>query len=112
MRLDRPVPRPAKVLAIGHELRSTTSPRSGREQPEYQYWFNKQRTCVVGPGAPIVVPRVSNMVDYEGELAMVVGRRCRYVTVDRALDVIAGYTVMNDVSVRDWQWRTPDLHDG
>ena len=84
----------------------------GREQPEYQYWFNKQRTCVVGPGAPIVVPRVSNMVDYEGELAMVVGRRCRYVTVDRALDVIAGFTVMNDVSVRDWQWRTPTFTMG
>ena len=51
-----------------------TSRRSGDEAPEYQYWFNKQRTCVVGPGAHVVVPRVSYMVDYEGELAMVVGQ--------------------------------------
>jgi 2-keto-4-pentenoate hydratase/2-oxohepta-3-ene-1,7-dioic acid hydratase in catechol pathway len=111
VRLMAPVPRPAKVLAIGLNYFDHIA-EMGREQPEYQYWFNKQRTCVVGPGAPIVVPRVSNMVDYEGELAMVVGRRCRYVTVDRALDVIAGFTVMNDVSVRDWQWRTPTFTMG
>ena len=60
----------------------------------------------------MVVPRVSYMVDYEGELAMVVGRRCKNVPVDRALDVIAGFTVMNDVSVRDWQWRTPTFTMG
>ena len=111
VRLLAPVPRPAKVLAIGMNYFDHIA-ELGREQPEYQYWFNKQRTCVVGPGAPVVVPRVSNMVDYEGELAMVVGRRCRYVTVDRAMDVIAGFTVMNDVSVRDWQWRTPTFTMG
>ena len=111
VRLLAPVPRPAKVLAIGLNYFDHIA-ELGREQPEYQYWFNKQRTCVVGPGAPVVVPRVSNMVDYEGELAMVVGRRCRYVPVDRALDVIAGFTVMNDVSVRDWQWRTPSFTMG
>ncbi len=106
-----PVPRPAKVLAIGMNYAAHVA-EIGRDAPEYQYWFNKQRTCVVGPGAPVVVPRVSNMVDYEGELAMVVGRRCKNVPVDRALDVIAGYTVMNDVSVRDWQWRTPTFTMG
>jgi 2-keto-4-pentenoate hydratase/2-oxohepta-3-ene-1,7-dioic acid hydratase in catechol pathway len=111
VRLLAPVPRPAKVLAIGMNYLDHIA-ELGREQPEYQYWFNKQRTCVVGPGAPVVVPRVSNMVDYEGELAMVVGRRCRYVTVDRALEAIAGFTVMNDVSVRDWQWRTPSFTMG
>jgi 2-keto-4-pentenoate hydratase/2-oxohepta-3-ene-1,7-dioic acid hydratase in catechol pathway len=111
VRLLAPVPRPAKVLGIGMNYANHIA-ELGREVPEYQYWFNKQRTCVVGPGASIVVPRVSNMVDYEGELAMVIGRRCRYVPVDRALDVIAGYTVMNDVSVRDWQWRTPSFTMG
>jgi 2-keto-4-pentenoate hydratase/2-oxohepta-3-ene-1,7-dioic acid hydratase in catechol pathway len=111
VRLLAPVPRPAKVLAIGMNYFDHIA-ELGREQPEYQYWFNKQRTCVVGPGSPVIVPRVSNMVDYEGELAMVVGRRCRYVTVDRAMDVIAGFTVMNDVSVRDWQWRTPTFTMG
>ncbi len=111
VRLLAPVPRPAKVLAIGMNYAAHIA-EIGREAPEYQYWFNKQRTCVVGPGAQIVVPSVSNMVDYEGELAMVVGRRCRNVPVDRALDAIAGFTVMNDVSVRDWQWRTPTFTMG
>ncbi|HZU78718.1 MAG TPA: fumarylacetoacetate hydrolase family protein, partial [Acidimicrobiales bacterium] len=74
---------------------------------EHQVWFNKQRTCVVGPGAPVEMPAVSDMVDYEGELAFVIARRCRQVPVADALSVIAGFTVMNDVSVRDWQWRTP-----
>jgi 2-keto-4-pentenoate hydratase/2-oxohepta-3-ene-1,7-dioic acid hydratase in catechol pathway len=111
VRLCAPVQRPAKVLAIGMNYADHVA-ETGRDAPEYQYWFNKQRTCVVGPGAPIVVPRVSNMVDYEGELAVVIGRRCRYLTVDRALDVVAGYTVMNDVSVRDWQWRSPTFTMG
>ena len=111
VRLLAPVPRPSKVLAIGMNYRDHIR-ELGREAPEYQYWFNKQRTCIVGPGADIVVPRVSNMVDYEGELAMIVARRCNYVPVDRAMDMIAGFTVMNDVSVRDWQWRTPTFTMG
>ena len=109
--LIAPVPHPAKVLAIGMNY-SDHIAELGRERPEYQYWFNKQRTCITGPGAPVVVPRVSNMVDYEGELAVVIGRRSRYLSVDRATDVIAGYTVMNDVSVRDWQWRSPTFTMG
>jgi 2-keto-4-pentenoate hydratase/2-oxohepta-3-ene-1,7-dioic acid hydratase in catechol pathway len=111
VRLHAPVPHPPVILAIGMNYRAHVA-EMGREPPEYQYWFNKQRTCITGPGAPIVVPRVSNMVDYEGELAVVIGRRCRYLSVDRATDVIAGYTVMNDVSVRDWQWRSPTFTMG
>jgi 2-keto-4-pentenoate hydratase/2-oxohepta-3-ene-1,7-dioic acid hydratase in catechol pathway len=111
VRLLAPVPHPAKVLAIGMNYADHIT-ELGREAPEYQYWFNKQRTCVTGPGAPVVVPRVSHMVDYEGELAVVIGRRSRYLTVDRVSDVIAGYTVMNDVSVRDWQWRSPTFTMG
>jgi 2-keto-4-pentenoate hydratase/2-oxohepta-3-ene-1,7-dioic acid hydratase in catechol pathway len=106
-----PVPHPPKVLAIGMNYADHVA-ELGREAPEYQYWFNKQRTCITGPGAPILVPRVSNMVDYEGELGVVISRRSRYLPLDRATDVIAGYTVMNDVSVRDWQWRTPTFTMG
>ena len=109
--LVAPVPRPPKVLAIGMNYADHIA-EMGRDAPDYQYWFNKQRTCVVGPGSPIVVPRVSTMVDYEGELAMVIGRRSRYLTVDEALGAVAGYTVMNDVSVRDWQWRSPSFTMG
>ena len=62
----------------------------GREPPEWQYWFNKQRTAIAGPGDPIVLPTVSDMVDYEGELALVIGRRCQHVPAARALEVVAG----------------------
>jgi len=84
----------------------------GREPPEFQYWFNKQRTSIAGPGDPIVLPTVSTMVDYEGELAMVIGRRCQHVPAARAMEVVAGFTVINDVSARDWQWRTPTFTMG
>lgn len=105
-RLLAPVPRPAKVLGIGMNYAAHVA-ELGRTPPEHQVWFNKQRTCVVGPGEPIVIPSVSDQVDYEGELAFVIGALCRDVPAARAMSVIAGFTVMNDVSVRDWQWRSP-----
>lgn len=106
VRLLAPVPRPPTVLAIGMNYAAHVA-EFGRTPPEHQVWFNKQRTCIVGPGEPIEVPAVSDQVDYEGELAFVIGRRCRNVPAAEAMSVIAGFTVMNDVSVRDWQWRTP-----
>jgi 2-keto-4-pentenoate hydratase/2-oxohepta-3-ene-1,7-dioic acid hydratase in catechol pathway len=106
VQLVAPVPRPPKLLAIGLNYAAHVA-ETGGQRPEFQTWFNKQSTCVVGPGAPIHVPKVSTMVDYEGELAFVIGRRCRHVPAAQAADVIAGYTVMNDVSVRDWQLRVP-----
>ncbi len=109
--LRAPVPSPPTVLAIGMNYRRHVA-EMGATPPEFQYWFNKQRTCIIGPGEPIVVPSVSEQVDYEGELALVIGRRCRNVPEDRALEVVAGYTVINDVSVRDWQHRTPTFTMG
>jgi 2-keto-4-pentenoate hydratase/2-oxohepta-3-ene-1,7-dioic acid hydratase in catechol pathway len=106
VRLLAPVAEPAKVLAIGMNYRAHVA-ELGREPPEFQVWFNKQRTCVVGPGDGIEMPRVSEMLDYEGELAFVIGTRCRYVDRDSAPEVVAGFSIMNDVSVRDWQWRSP-----
>ena len=101
-----PVPEPPKVMAIGLNYRAHVA-EMGRPAPPHQVWFNKQRTCVVGPGHAVEIPRVSSQVDYEGELAFVIGRRCRHVPAADAVGVVAGFTVMNDVSVRDWQWRTP-----
>lgn len=75
----------------------------GMERPEVPTFFNKQVTCVVGPGADVHMPRVSTFLDYEAELAVVIGRRCRHVPAERAAAAIAGYTCANDVSVRDWQ---------
>ncbi|MGD0380538.1 MAG: fumarylacetoacetate hydrolase family protein [Acidimicrobiales bacterium] len=106
VRLRPPVPHPVKVLGIGLNYGAHVA-ETGATPPEYQVWFNKQRTCVIGPGEAIEIPRVSPQVDYEGELAMVVGRRARHVALADAPSVVAGFTVCNDVTVRDWQWRTP-----
>ncbi|HUY86944.1 MAG TPA: fumarylacetoacetate hydrolase family protein [Acidimicrobiales bacterium] len=106
-----PVPVPPKFLGIGLNYHDHVA-EMGLQPPEYQVWFNKQRTCVVGPGEPIVIPEVSGQVDYEGELGLVIGQRCRNVPRDKAMDVVAGYTVINDVSVRDWQWRTSQFTMG
>jgi 2-keto-4-pentenoate hydratase/2-oxohepta-3-ene-1,7-dioic acid hydratase in catechol pathway len=106
-----PVPHPPVILAIGMNYHAHVA-ELGREAPEYQYWFNKQRTSIAGPGDPIVLPRVSTKVDYEGELAMVIGRRCQHIPAARAMEVVAGFTIINDVSARDWQWRTPTFTVG
>jgi 2-keto-4-pentenoate hydratase/2-oxohepta-3-ene-1,7-dioic acid hydratase in catechol pathway len=106
-----PVGRPPKFLAIGLNYAAHAA-ESPMLRPEHQLWFNKQSTCVTGPGDSIEIPRASSMVDYEGELAFVIGTRCRHVPASRAADVIAGFTIVNDVSVRDWQRRTPTMTMG
>jgi 2-keto-4-pentenoate hydratase/2-oxohepta-3-ene-1,7-dioic acid hydratase in catechol pathway len=111
VRLEAPVPRPGKVLAIGlnymDHIRET-----GRTPPEHQVWFAKQATCIVGPGSAIEIPAVSDKVDFEAELCVVIGRRCRNVPRAHAMKVIAGYMCGNDVSVRDWQARSPTMMMG
>jgi 2-keto-4-pentenoate hydratase/2-oxohepta-3-ene-1,7-dioic acid hydratase in catechol pathway len=111
IRLTAPVPRPPKFLAIGLNYAAHVA-ESGTPKPDVQLWFNKQSSCVIGPGEPIHIPRASSVVDYEGELGFVIGRRCRHVPAARASEVIAGYTVVDDVSVRDWQFRSPTMTMG
>jgi 2-keto-4-pentenoate hydratase/2-oxohepta-3-ene-1,7-dioic acid hydratase in catechol pathway len=111
LRLEAPVRRPPKFLAIGLNYADHVR-ESGMEAPAVPVFFNKQSTCVVGPADPVHLPRVSPLLDYEGELGFVIGRRCRHVPRDRAPEVIAGYVVVNDVSVRDWQLRTPTMTIG
>jgi 2-keto-4-pentenoate hydratase/2-oxohepta-3-ene-1,7-dioic acid hydratase in catechol pathway len=111
VRRHAPVPDPPVILAIGMNYRAHVA-ELGREPPEWQYWFTKQRTAIAGPGDPIVLPSVSDMVDYEGELALVIGPRCQHVPAARAFEVVAGFTIINDVSTRDWQWRTPTFMMG
>jgi len=77
-----------------------------RRISEYPTVFAKYANCVIGPGEPIVIPRVTSQVDYEGELAAVIGRRARDVAEDAALSYVAGYAPFNDVSARDYQHRT------
>lgn len=106
VRLIAPIARPPKFLAVGLNYSDHVA-ESGAETPKLPTIFNKQSTCVAGPYDPIHLPKVSPLLDYEGELAFVIGRRCRHVPRDRAHEVIAGYLICNDVSVRDWQLRIP-----
>jgi 2-keto-4-pentenoate hydratase/2-oxohepta-3-ene-1,7-dioic acid hydratase in catechol pathway len=106
VRLEAPVLRPRKILAVGLNYADHIA-ESGMKAPEFPTIFNKQVSSVTGPYDPIHLPRVSKALDYEAELAFVIGRRCRHVPRARAPEVIAGYLVLDDVSVRDWQLRTP-----
>jgi 2-keto-4-pentenoate hydratase/2-oxohepta-3-ene-1,7-dioic acid hydratase in catechol pathway len=109
--LEAPIQRPPKVLAVGLNYADHVR-ETGREAPKVPMIFNKQATSVTGPTGAIHVPRVSDKVDWEGELAFVIGKRCRHVPRDHASSVIAGYTIVNDVSVRDWQHRVPTFTMG
>ena len=101
-----PIPRPGKFLGLGLNYADHIH-ETGREKPQYPTFFTKQSTCVIGVGTAIHCPKISDKVDYEGELAFIIGKRCRNVPLDQAHTVIAGYTICNDVTVRDWQQRTP-----
>ncbi|MDB5875034.1 MAG: hydrolase family protein [Ramlibacter sp.] len=111
IRLLAPLPNPSKYLAIGMNYRKhvAEAAKVGVHTPPTQVWFNKQVSCVNGPDGEVHMPRVSEQLDYEVELGVVIGKRCRHVKVEDARSVIAGYTVCNDVSVRDWQLRTQTM---
>jgi len=109
--LQAPVMNPGKVLAIGLNYGDHVE-ESGMDKPEHQMWFNKQHNCINGPYADINLPIVSDKIDYEAELCLVIGRRCKHVPRERAHEVIAGYFCGNDVSVRDWQMRSPTFQIG
>jgi 2-keto-4-pentenoate hydratase/2-oxohepta-3-ene-1,7-dioic acid hydratase in catechol pathway len=102
---------PRKYLAIALNYRDHIE-EMGMDAPEVPVFFNKQVTCVVGPGAAIHMPKVSTFLDYEAELAVVIGSRCRHLPVERAHEAIAGYTCADDVSVRDWQGRAQTMTIG
>jgi 2-keto-4-pentenoate hydratase/2-oxohepta-3-ene-1,7-dioic acid hydratase in catechol pathway len=102
VRLLAPVIPRSKVVAIGKNYAAHAAEMGG-EVPAEPLMFIKPNTSVVGPGDPVFYPRQSAEVHYEGELAVVIGRICRDVPVERAKDVIYGYTVGNDVTARDLQ---------
>jgi 2-keto-4-pentenoate hydratase/2-oxohepta-3-ene-1,7-dioic acid hydratase in catechol pathway len=107
--LHAPIDDPQKFLAIGmnYQAHADEAAAAGVPVPKSQLWFNKQVSCITGPYSPVDVPRDSDKVDYEAELALVIGRACRHVSRADALGVIAGYMVANDVTARDWQFRSP-----
>lgn len=109
VRLLAPVPRPGKTLAIGlNYLEHVNENIIGEKRtvPEHQIWFPKLANAINGPFDPIVLPRISRMTDYEAEMVAIIGQRCRHVPREQASEVVFGYCVGNDVSVRDIQKRT------
>jgi len=109
--LDGPTLRPRKIICVGLNYESHIR-EMGRELPTYPTLFAKYDRSLTGPTDPIVLPRVSTKVDWEVELGVVIGREARNVGLDEANEVIAGYTVVNDVSMRDWQMRTVEFLSG
>jgi 2-keto-4-pentenoate hydratase/2-oxohepta-3-ene-1,7-dioic acid hydratase in catechol pathway len=108
VRLLAPVKRPGKILGIGLNYRDHAA-ETGREPPSVQTWFNKQATSVNDPFGDVDLPAVSTALDYEVELVVVVGKHARHVPKERALEIVAGYMVGCDYSVRDWQRATPTM---
>lgn len=98
-----PVPRPGKVICIGLNYRDHAA-ESNMPIPERPVVFSKFSTSIIAPGEPVILPPSSSQVDYEAELAVVIGRRAKNVSVTQALDYVLGYTCFNDVSARDFQF--------
>ncbi len=105
VRLLAPLPRPGKIFGIGLNYRDHAL-ETGNPIPEVPLVFSKAVTAVIGPGAAIEIPPASTMIDYEGELAVVIGARAKRVARARAAAYVAGYTIMNDVTARDYQVRS------
>jgi len=97
-----PIPDPRKIVCIGLNYRDHAA-ESGAAIPKEPILFSKYATALIGPNQPIVLPPVSQEVDYEAELVIVMGQRVKNVTAAAGLKAVAGYTIGHDVSARDWQ---------
>jgi acylpyruvate hydrolase len=103
--LGPPVPDPEKIICVGLNYLDHAA-EAGAEVPVVPTIFAKFRNSLVGPTSPIVLPTISTLIDYEGEMAVVMGARCKNVSQEEALHYVAGYTVCNDISARDLQMQT------
>jgi 2,4-didehydro-3-deoxy-L-rhamnonate hydrolase len=111
-RILAPMPTPSKVLFSGLNYRSHLEENPSATLPSYPQIFAKLPSSIIGPGEAIVIPERHSQVDYEVELALVIGKRARGVSVEQALDHVFGYTVVNDVSGRDVQFRDNQITTG
>jgi len=105
VRLLPPVPRPGKIICLGLNYADHAA-EGGNAKPSYPSFFMRGATSLIGHGAPLLRPRVSDKLDFEAELAVVIGKRARHLTADNALSAVAGYTCFNDATLRDYQRRT------
>jgi 2-keto-4-pentenoate hydratase/2-oxohepta-3-ene-1,7-dioic acid hydratase in catechol pathway len=109
--IEPPILKPDKFIAIGLNYADHIA-EVGRAVPEFPVVFSKWTSCIVGPYADVERPVLSDALDYEGELGIVIGTRCRHVSRERAHEVVAGYVIINDYSIRDYQLRTPQYDIG
>jgi 2-keto-4-pentenoate hydratase/2-oxohepta-3-ene-1,7-dioic acid hydratase in catechol pathway len=109
--LAPPVAPHANVLAIGLNYRSHAV-EAKMELPKFPLVFSKPPSSLNGPREPVAIPKASHRIDYEGEIVIVIGRHCREVSVAEGLDCVVGYTLANDLSARDWQFRTSEMMIG
>lgn len=109
--LCQPIQRPGKILGIGLNYRDHAA-ETGREPPKVQTWFVKQATAANGPYDPVEMPKVSDKLDYEAELVVIIGKSGRHVPAARAMEIVAGFSCGCDYSVRDWQRATPTMNMG
>ncbi len=109
--LSAPIVDPGKILCLGLNYRDHAA-ETNKPLPDYPTIFPKYANCIIGPFEPIRIPRVSQAIDYEVELAVVIGKKTRHVTESEAIKCIAGYTALNDVSARDYQSRTTQWTSG
>jgi len=100
-----PLRHPSKILCVGLNYRAH-SVETGLGAPDYPAVFARFPSSLIGHGSPLVKPTVSDQLDYEAELVAVIGRRCRGVTAAAALEYVAGYSMFNEASIRDYQLRT------
>lgn len=106
-----PIPDPGKIICIGLNYASHLS-EMGNKRPEYPTVFTRFTNTLVAHDAPMVRPNNSTRFDYEGELAVIVGRRGRHIRREQAMDHVAGFSIFNDASVRDWQRHTSQFTPG
>lgn len=102
VKLEAPIPRPGKIVCLGKNYLDHIE-ETGSSVPDFPPIFSKFPSCVTGPGEPIPIPKVSKQIDWEVELAVVIGRACKDVSEKEALHYVAGYTIGNDVTARDLQ---------
>lgn len=101
-----PIPNPSKIICIGLNYVDHTS-ETGFEQPDYPTVFSRFASTLIGHERNLIKPKQSEQFDYEGEIAAIIGKTCFKATAETALDHIIGYSIFNDVSVRDYQFKSP-----
>jgi 2-keto-4-pentenoate hydratase/2-oxohepta-3-ene-1,7-dioic acid hydratase in catechol pathway len=111
VKLLPPIGDPSKIICIGLNYR-THAAEAGIEAPDRPTFFGKFANALAASGDTVALPEGTEKVDYEAEIAVVIGARCSRVSEDEALDHVAGYTLLNDLSARDWQFATPQWMPG